>query len=124
MANSSQPEQCVIRELGPLRWEVEQRRVLVRTAGQRHVLPAEACELIESLAQAEVSVIRYVDSHPSGCGSAEWMKSGHDRTLALQKTVCTIAQQNGRPGPGEATPSDIVGRLAALPAGPLGDFGN
>jgi hypothetical protein len=124
MANSLPPERCVVRELGPLRWEVQQRRVLVRTAGQRHVLPAEACELIESLAQAEVSVISYVESHPTGCGSAEGMKAVHDRTLALRKTVCTIAQQNGRPGPGEASPSDIVGRLAGLPVGPLGDFGN
>jgi hypothetical protein len=127
-ANSVPPERCMMRELGPLRWEVAQRRLLTRTAGQRHVLPAEACELIESLAKAEVSVIGYVEAHPTGCAipqnTAEQMKAGHERTLALQKTVCTIAQQIERPGPGEPTPSDIVGRLARLPAGPLGDFGN
>jgi hypothetical protein len=127
-ANSVPAERCVMRELGPLRWEVEQRRTLTRTAGQRHMLPAEACELIERLTEAEVSLIGYVESHPTGCAipqnSAERIKAGHERTLALQKTVCTIAQQIERPGPGEPTPSDIVGRLARLPVGPLGDFGN
>jgi hypothetical protein len=122
IVNGVPSERCMKRELGPLQWEVVERRMLTRTAGQRHVLPAEACALIESLAEAEVSVIRYVETHPAGCDSAERLKVGHERTLALQKTVCTIAQQIERPGPGEPTPSDIVGRLAGLPVGPMGDF--
>ena len=113
---------CMKRELGPLQWEVVERRMMTRTAGQRHVLPAEACALIESLAEAEISVIRYVESHPVGCASADRLKATHAWTMALQTTVCTVAQQTQRPGPGELTPSDVVGRLANLPVGPMGDF--
>jgi hypothetical protein len=47
--NGVPSERCIKRELGPLHWEAVERRMLTRTAGQRHVLPAEACSLIESL---------------------------------------------------------------------------
>jgi hypothetical protein len=124
--NGSPPERCMKRELGPLQWEAIRRRMLTRTAGQRRVLPAEACELIESLAEAEVSVIKYVESHPAGCwlpkNRADRLKAAHQWTMALQTTVCTAAQQIQRPGSGAPTPSDLVGRLASLPVGPMGDF--
>jgi hypothetical protein len=124
--NGSPPERCMKRDLRALYWEWVQRSMLVRTAGQRHALPGEACELLKSLAEAEVGSIRYVESHPAGCGlpqnQADLMMAGHDRTMSLQTQVCTAAQQIHRPGSGAPTPSDLVGRLASLPVGPMGDF--
>jgi hypothetical protein len=120
--NGVPSERCMRRELGPLQWEVVERRMPTRTAGQRHVLPAEACARIESLAEAEISVIRYVESHPVGCAPADRLKAVHAWTMALQTTVCTVARESQRPGLGELTPSDVVGRLANLPVGPMGDF--
>jgi hypothetical protein len=122
MVNGVPSARCMKRELGPLQWEVIERRMLTRTAGQRHVLPTEACARIESLAEAEISVIGYVESHPVGCASADRLKAVHAWTMALQTSVCTVARESERSRPGELTPSDVVGRLASLPIGPMGDF--
>jgi hypothetical protein len=107
--NGSPPERCMKRDLRALYWEWVQRSMLVK-----------------SLAEAEVGSIRYVESHPAGCGlpqnQADLMMAGHDRTMSLQTQVCTAAQQIHRPGLGAPTPSDLVGRLASLPVGPMGDF--
>ena len=93
----------------PLREEAEQRGWLIKAAGERHAPPDEACELIANFGQAEIRMIRYVESRAATCGIApqvaEQLKTGHMHTVNMEKKVCGVAQQQQRG-----------------PSGPTGDF--
>jgi len=75
-----------------LREEAEKRGKLIKTAGERHAPPDEACKLIASFSQAEVKVIEYVETHAAKCGIppqiADQLKSGHKSAEAMQWKVC------------------------------------
>ncbi|RZM99711.1 hypothetical protein CWO91_35230 [Bradyrhizobium genosp. SA-3] len=81
----------------PLREEAEKRGKLIKAASDRHAPPDEACKLIGNFSQAEVKMIKYIESHAAKCGIppqiGEQMKTGHKNTEAMQKKVCTVAQQ-------------------------------
>jgi hypothetical protein len=91
----------------PLREEAEQRGALIKAASNRHAPPEEACKLIGSFGQSEIKMIKYVETNASKCGAqiADQLKNSHKNTEAMQKKVCTMAQQQQRG-----------------PAGPLGDW--
>jgi hypothetical protein len=94
----------------PLREEAEQRGKLIKAASERHAPPAEACKLIGNFGQAELKMIKYVESHAARCGIppriSDQLKGGHKNTESMQKIVCAVAQQVQRRGP----------------SGPVGDF--
>ncbi|RXG94881.1 MULTISPECIES: hypothetical protein [Bradyrhizobium] len=81
----------------PLREEAEKRGKLIKAASDRHAPPDEACKLIGNFSQAELKMIKYIESHAAKCGIppqiGEQMKTGHKNTETMQKKVCTVAQQ-------------------------------
>ncbi|HEY4973240.1 MAG TPA: hypothetical protein VII41_06505 [Steroidobacteraceae bacterium] len=100
-------EQCMKAFL-PLREEAEKRGKLIKVASERHASPVEACELIKNFSQAEIKMMKYVESHSKECGIPpqvpQQMKVGHKNTENMQ--------QKGPAGP---SLSEVLGSAAALP---------
>src|SRR5438445_6383459 len=87
----------------PLREEAEKRGKLIKAASDRRAPPDEACKLIGNFGQAEIKMIKYVETHAAKCGIppqiSEQLKGGHKNTENLQKKVCAAAQQAQQRGP-------------------------
>jgi hypothetical protein len=102
----------------PLREEAEKRGKLIKAASDRHAPPDEACKLIGNFGQAEIKMIKYVQSHAAKCGIppevSDQLKHGHKNTETMQKKVCQVAQQQQK-GPAGPSLSDVLGSSAALP---------
>jgi hypothetical protein len=111
-------EECM-RGFVPLREEAEKRGKLIKVASDRHAPPDEACKLIGNFGQAEIKMIKYVESHAAKCGIppqiSDQLKNGHKNTEKMQKQVCTVAQQAQQKGPAGPSLSDVLGSSAALP---------
>ena len=111
-------EQCM-QQFVPLREEAEKRGKLIKAASDRHAAPDEACKLISNYGQAEISMIKFIETHAAKCGIPpqvdEQMKAGHRNTEALQKKVCGVAQQAGARGPAGPSLSEVLGSSAQLP---------
>lgn len=103
----------------PLRTEAEKRGKLIKAASERHAAPDEACKLIGSFAQAEVKMVKYVETHTTQCGIPpqvlEQLKNGHKNTEGMQQRVCSMAQQAQQRGPAGPSLSEVLGSSAALP---------
>jgi hypothetical protein len=103
----------------PLREEAEKRGKLIKAASDRHAPPDEACKLIGNFGQAEIKMIKYIESHAAKCGIppqiSEQLKNGHKGTEAMQQKVCAVAQQQQQKGPAGPSLSDVLGSSAALP---------
>ena len=103
----------------PLREEAAKRGKLIKAAGDRHASPEEACKLIGNFGQAEIKMIKYVESHAAKCGIpqqiADQLKNGHKNTESMQKKVCAVAQQVQQKGPAGPSLSEVLGSSAALP---------
>jgi hypothetical protein len=102
----------------PLREEAEKRGKLIKAASDKHATPDEACKLIGNFAQAEVKMLKYVETNAARCGIppqiSEQLKRGHQGTETLQKKVCAAAAQMQK-GPSGPTLSDLLGSSTALP---------
>ena len=111
-------EECM-RAFIPLREEAEKRGKLIKAASDRHAPADEACKLIENFDQAEMKMIKYVESHAAKCGIppqiSDQLKNGHKNTEKMQTQVCTVAQQVQQKGPAGPSLSDVLGSSAALP---------
>ena len=85
-----------------MREEAEKRAKLVKAASDRKAPPDEACKLIGNFGQAELKMIKYVETNSAKCGIppqiAERLRTGHRNTDKIQKQVCTMAQR--RPSAG------------------------
>ena len=103
----------------PLREEAEKRGKLIKAASERHASPDEACKLIGNYGQAELKMIKYVESHAAKCGIppqiSEQLKGSHKNTESMQKKVCAVAQQQQQKGPVGPSLSEVLGSSAALP---------
>ena len=103
----------------PLREEAEKRGKMIKAASDRHASPEEACKLIGNFGQAELKMIKYVESHAAKCGIppqiSDQLKAGHKNTEKMQKQVCTAAQQAQQRGPAGPSLSEVLGSSAALP---------
>jgi hypothetical protein len=112
------PDDCM-KQFVPLREEAEKRGKLIRVASERHAPPDEACKLIASFGQAEITMMKFVQSHSAKCGIppqvSEQMKAGHKNTEAMQKKVCAVAQQVQQKGPAGPSLSEVLGSSTALP---------
>ncbi len=113
------PSEDCMKGFVPLREEAEKRGKMIKAAGERHAPPDEACKLIGSYGQAEVKMIKYVETNASKCGIpqqiAQQLKAGHKNTEALQKKVCTVAQQMQQRGPAGPSLSEVLGSSTAVP---------
>ena len=103
----------------PLREEAEKRGKLIKAASDRHAMPDEACKLIGNFSQAELKMIKFVEANAAKCGIppqvGTQMKDGHKSTEAMQKKVCTVAQQmqNQPRGPAGPSLSEVLGSGSA-----------
>ncbi|HEX9212227.1 MAG TPA: hypothetical protein VF901_17110 [Bradyrhizobium sp.] len=113
------PGEDCMKAFVPLREEAEKRGKLIKAASDRHAPPDEACKLIGNFSQAEAKMIDYVKSHAAKCGIppqiGDQMKNGHKNTEAMQKKVCTVAQQmqNQPRGPAGPSLSEVLGSGSA-----------
>ena len=111
-------EQCM-QQFVPLREDAEKRGKMIKAASDRHASPDEACKLIGNYGQAEIKMIKFVETHAAKCGIPpqvdEQMKAGHKNTEALLKKVCGVAQQAGTRGPAGPSLSEVLGSSAQLP---------
>jgi len=103
----------------PLREDAEKRGKMIKTASDRHAPPAEACKLIANFGQAELRMIKYVETHAAKCGIppqiSDQLKTGHKNTEKMEKQVCDVAQQAQQRGPAGPSLSEVLGSSAALP---------
>jgi hypothetical protein len=105
----------------PLREDAEKRGKMIKAASDRRAPPDEACKLIGNFGQAEIKMIKYVETHAAKCGIppqiAEQLKTGHKNTETMQQKVCAVAQQAQQQQRAPAGPSlsEVLGSSAALP---------
>ena len=103
----------------PLREEAERRGKMIKAASDRKASPDEACKLIKNFGQAEVKMIKYVETNSAKCGIppqiADQLKNGHKNTEKMQTQVCNVAQQAATRGPAGPSLSEVLGSSAALP---------
>ncbi|MDH2383802.1 hypothetical protein [Bradyrhizobium sp. CER78] len=115
------PGDACMKDFVPLREETEKRGKAIKAASDRHASPQEACKLIGNYSQAEVKMIKYVDTNATKCGIppqvSNQLKDGHKNTEALLKKVCNVAEQAAAQPRGPAGPSlsDVLGSSASLP---------
>ena len=111
-------DQCM-KGFVPLREEAEKRGKMIKAAGERHAGPDEACKLIGNFGQAELKMIKYVQTNSERCGIppqiADQLKTGHKNTENLQKKVCSVAQQQQQRGPAGPSLSEVLGSSASVP---------
>jgi hypothetical protein len=116
---SAGPSDECMKGFVPLREEAEKRGKLIKAASERHAPPDEACKLIGSFGQAEIKMIKYVETHAAKCGIppqiSDQLKNGHKNTEGMQKKVCAVAQQLQQKGPAGPSLSEVLGSSAALP---------
>jgi hypothetical protein len=103
----------------PLREEAEKRGKMIKAASDRKAPPDEACKLIRNFGQAELKMIKYVETNSAKCGIppqiADQLKTGHKNTEKMQTQVCNVAQQAATRGPAGPSLSEVLGSSAALP---------
>ena len=103
----------------PLREEAERRGKLIKAASDRKAPPDEACKLIGNFGQAELKMIKYVETNSAKCGIpaqiADQLKNGHKNTEKMQKQVCGMAAQVQARGAAGPSLSEVLGSSAALP---------
>ena len=111
-------EQCM-KEFAPLREEAEKRGKLIKVASDKHASPDEACKLIASFGQAELKMLKYVETHSAKCGIppnvTDQIRAGHKNTEALQTRVCAMAKQIQQRGPAGPSLSEVLGSATAVP---------
>jgi hypothetical protein len=116
---SAGPSEACMKNFVPLREETEKRGKMLKAAGERKATPDEACKLIASYSQAEVKMMRYIESNSAKCGIppqiGEQIKNAHKNTEAMHQKVCAVAQQRQQQGPAGPSLSEVLGSSAALP---------
>ena len=113
------PPQDCMKEFLPLREDAEKKGKLIKTASDRHATPQEACKLIGNFSNAEVKMIKYVESHTAKCGIpaeiTQQLKGGHKTTEVMLQKVCAAAQGGGHGSEAGPSLSEVLGSAAALP---------
>jgi hypothetical protein len=116
---SGGPAEACMKGFIPLREEAEKRGKLIKAASDRHAPPDEACKLIGNYSQAELKMIKYVETNSAKCGIpaqvGDQLKAGHKNTEALQKKVCDVAEQVKTRGPAGPSLSDVLGSATTVP---------
>jgi hypothetical protein len=115
------PDNCM-KEFAPMREDAEKKGTMIKTASERHATADEACKLIRNFGQAELKMIKYVETHAAKCGIPpqvpEQLKSGPKNTETMQAKVCAVAaqqQQQQQQKPAGPSLSEVLGSSAELP---------
>lgn len=105
-------EECM-KEFVPLREAAEKRGKLIQAAGARHAPPDEACKLIGQYSQAEIKMVKFIDTHSQKCGIPDnvgkQMRTNHKATEAMLQKVCDVAKQATMRGPAGPSLSEALG---------------
>ena len=113
------PSDDCMKEFLPLRQEAEKRGQLLKAAGEKHSGPDVACKLMGNFIQAEVKMIKYVETNGARCQIppqiAEQLKKGHVGNEAMKTKICAAADQARNQPPAGPSLSDVLGSAAALP---------
>ena len=79
--------------------------------------PDEACKLIANFGQAEIKMIKYVESHAAKCGIpaqiSDQLKQGHKNTQSMKTKVCAVAQEMQQRQPTGPSLSEVLGSSSA-----------
>ena len=105
----------------PLREEAEKRGKMIKAASDRHAPPQEACKLIGNFGQAELKMIKYVETYSAKCGIppqvADQLKNGHKNTEKMQKTGLRRGAAGTNERPGRPEPERSAGLLGGASGG-------
>jgi hypothetical protein len=108
-----------MKEFVPLREDAEKKGNMIKIASEKHAPADEACKLIKNFGQAELKMIKYVETHAIKCGIPaqvpDQLKSGHKNTENMQTKVCAVAQQQLQKAPAGPSLSEVLGSSAELP---------
>jgi hypothetical protein len=111
-------DQCM-KEFLPLRQEAERRGQLLKAASDKHSGPEVACKLIGNFVQAEIKMMKYVETNGARCQIpqqiSDQLKKGHAATEAMKGRICSAADQAKNQAPAGPSLSDVLGSAAALP---------
>ncbi len=107
-------------EFTPLKQEAEKRGAFLKTLGQRKAGPAEACKAIGAFGQAELKMIKFVETNAKRCGIppqvGQQMAQGHKMTEQMQTKVCAAAQGQAQGGGGGAPSlTEALGASISVP---------
>jgi hypothetical protein len=95
-----------------LREEAEKRGKLIKAASERKAPPDEACKLIVSFGEAQIRMIKHVESNAAKCGIqqqiADQLLAAYKNTDALLQKVCSVAQKQ-RWSPGDPVHINDIG---------------
>jgi hypothetical protein len=113
------PDNCM-KEFMPLRQEAEKRGHLLKEASDKHQGPDVACKIINSFIEAEVKMIKYVETNSARCGIppqiSEQLKKGHKGSETMKEKICNAAAQaQQRQAPVGPSLSDLLGSATAVP---------
>jgi hypothetical protein len=113
------PEECM-KQFMPLRQEAEKRGQALRAAGEKRTGPDVACKLINSFIEAEVRMLKYVETNSARCGIppqiSDQLKKGHKGSEVMKAKICGAAEQaQKQQAPAGPRLSDVLGSAAELP---------
>lgn len=108
-----------MKQFMPMREEAEKRGKLLKAASERRAGPDVACKLMTSFIEAEVKMMKFVETNAARCEIPpqidQQLKAGHKRSEEMLTKICNAAanMKNGAPaGPSFA---DVLGSAASIP---------
>jgi hypothetical protein len=108
-----------MKEFLPLREEAEKRGHALKAASDKHQGPDVACKLIGNFIQAEVKMMKYIETNSARCGIppqiSEQLKKGHKSSEAMQEKICSAAANMKNQGPAGPSLSEMLGSATAIP---------
>jgi hypothetical protein len=112
------PDNCMKGFL-PLREEAEKRGHALKLASDKHQGPEVACKLIGNFIQAEIKMMKYVETNSARCGIppqiSEQLKKGHKNSEAMQEKICNAAANMKNQAPAGPSLSEMLGSATAVP---------
>jgi hypothetical protein len=112
------PDNCM-KEFLPLRQEAEKRGHMLKEASDKRQGPEVACKIINSFIEAEIKMIKYVETNSAKCGIppqiSEQLKKGHKGSEAMKEKICNAAANMKNQAPAGPSLSEMLGSATAVP---------
>ena len=91
---SSELADACHKDFAALRAEAERRGRLVKEASDRKAPREQACDVLGRFSQAELKMVRYVDTNSARCGIPQHavarLKAGHVKTEEMRGRICAV----------------------------------
>ncbi len=108
-----------MKQFMPMREEAERRGKLLRAASDKHAGPDVACKLMTSFIQAEVKMMKFVETNAARCEIppqiSQQLKTGHKRSEDMLTKICNAAANMKSQGSAGPSLSDVLGSAASIP---------